>query len=246
MSRKKETIIPYSEPYYYTNPSPYYTKDHLKFAAKVRDFVNKELIPNSNKWDQKKTYPIELHKKAYKYGLYSVTFDKKYCGQKLNNWDYFYYFIFHDEIARCGNGGLVAGLFIALQIGLSPLINSNSYNLINKYAPKICQGIETIALAVTEPSGGSDVSRIKTTAIIDKNNNDFFIVNGEKYFITGYVYTIYTYIPYLYYMPNIIAVLICVFVILVRFNLLLLYFYSVYALYFYMVSYYVHTWIILI
>ena len=177
--------IPYAEPYYYTKPSAYYTRDHFIFAGKVRDFVNKVLLPKTNKYDREGTYPIELHKKAYNAGIYSVTFDKKYGGQKLKNWDYFYYMIYHDEIARSANGGLVAGLFIALQIGLSPLINSGSMKLINKYARDICMGNTLIALAVTEPNGGSDVSRIKTTAITDENDDKYYVVNGEKYFITG-------------------------------------------------------------
>ena len=47
------------------------------------------------------------------------------------------------------------------------------------------KGEKIIALAVTEPSGGSDVANIKTTAVSDPNDSNYYIVNGEKYFITS-------------------------------------------------------------
>ena len=49
----------------------------------------------------------------------------------------------------------------------------------------IINGNKIIALAVTEPSGGSDVSRIKCTAVTDPSDPNYYIVNGEKYFITS-------------------------------------------------------------
>eukprot|EP01084_Bolivina_argentea_P089836 161990_1 len=187
MSTETKTNIPYSEPYYNTYPSPYYTKSHFKFRTKIRNFVEKELIPYASKWDEQNTYPIELHKLAYKYGIYAPHYPIKYGGQTFPSWDYFHWFIYHDEIARCANGGLVAGLFISLQIGLGPIMSSSCINtqLRNKIAPQCIKGDKIICLAVTEPSGGSDVSNIKTTAITDPNNPNYYIVNGEKYFITS-------------------------------------------------------------
>ena len=184
-SKVDELEIPFSEPSYTKHPSPYYNKSHFEFRAKVRNFVDKELLPYVDKWDEEKTYPISLHKLAYKYGVYSPQYPKKYGGQTFPEWDYFHFFIYHDEIARCSNGGLVAALFISLQIGLGPIMSPSCTNtkLRDRIAPQCIKGDKIICLAVTEPSGGSDVSNIKTTAITDPNDPDYYIVNGEKYFM---------------------------------------------------------------
>ena len=184
---KSHDEIPYSEPYYTKFPSPYYTESHLKFRQKVRNFVDTELMPYVDKWDEQKTYPIELHKKAYKYGVYSPNFPTKYGGQTFPEWDYFHWFIFHDELARCSNGGLIAAVFISLQIGLGPIMSKACINekLRSRVAPECIKGDKIICLAVTEPSGGSDVSNIKCTAITDPDDPNYYIVNGEKYFITS-------------------------------------------------------------
>ena len=181
--------VPYSAPYFTKLPSPHYTESHFKFRQKVRNFVEKELLPNASKWDEQKSYPIELHKLAYEYGVYSPQYPQKYGGQSFPEWDYFHFFIFHDEIARCANGGLVAALFISLQIGLGPIMSDACTNtkLRDRIAPQCIKGDKIIALAVTEPSGGSDVSNIKCTAITDPNDANFYIVNGEKYFMLGYM-----------------------------------------------------------
>ena len=54
-----------------------------------------------------------------------------------------------------------------------------------RVANECLRGDKIICLAVTEPSGGSDVSNIKCTAITDPNDPNYYIVNGEKYFITS-------------------------------------------------------------
>ena len=184
-SNNTTEMIPYSEPYYTNFPSPYYTKYHFEFRQKIRNFVDKELIPYAAKWDEQRTYPIKLHKLAYKYGIYSPQYPVKYGGQTFPEWDYFHFFIFHDEIARCCNGGLVAALFISLQIGLGPIMSEQCTNnkLRRRIATHCIKGDKIICLAVTEPSGGSDVSNIKCTAITDQNDSNYYIVNGEKYFM---------------------------------------------------------------
>ena len=103
------------------------------------------------------------------------------------NYDYFHELIAIDEVARCGSGGVLWGLFEGLQIGLPPVLNFGSPYLKNKCAAACLQGEKVICLAITEPGAGSDVANIKTTAVKDKSG-DFFVVNGEKKWITNGVF----------------------------------------------------------
>ena len=105
-SNSNSEVIPYSDPYFHSNPSPYWKEHHFTLAKKVRNFIDKEISPNALKWDENKSYPLNLHKKAYNAGVYSVNFDKKLGSNQPNKYDYFSFFIFHDEIARCAAGGL--------------------------------------------------------------------------------------------------------------------------------------------
>lgn len=177
--------VPFADPYFTRLPSPYYNESHFVFRKKVREFVDRELIPFSDKWDEQRSYPSTLHKLAYQHGVYSPNYPTHYGGQCFPEWDYFHWFIFHDELARCGNGGLVAAVFITLQIGLGPIMSASCINqpLRDRIAPQCIRGDKVICLAVTEPSGGSDVSNIKCTAITDPKDSNYYIVNGEKYFM---------------------------------------------------------------
>ena len=188
---KKQLDIPYSEPSWHYLPSPYYKETHFRWRDKVRSFVEKEIIPNINKWDENGTFPDNIFTKAYNAGVYTPYLPLKYGGQPTIDpntgkidWDYFHFLIFFDELTRCGAGGFLA-CFQSILISIYPIINAGNNYLKNKYLKSIINGNKIISLGVTEPSGGSDVSNIKTTAIIDKFNNNYYIVNGEKYFITN-------------------------------------------------------------
>ena len=86
-----------------------------------------------------------------------------------------------EEFARCGAGGVQASLNTH-GIALPPILAAGSEALKRRVIPPVLAGQKIAALAVTEPSGGSDVANLRTTAIRD---GDHYIVNGEKTFITS-------------------------------------------------------------
>mmetsp|Transcript_6816 Transcript_6816/g.7463 ORF Transcript_6816/g.7463 Transcript_6816/m.7463 type:complete len:502 (+) Transcript_6816:31-1536(+) len=176
--------IPFGDPSWYTTfKSPYYTEAHKKWRARVRAFVEKEIMPYTSEWEDAKSYPRELHVKAYEAGLYGAPFPVEYGGTPPEGgFDVFHDVIYWDEIARCACGGLLAACFLTLHIGFPPLLSVGSDYIKNKCAKDIITGKKLIALAITEPYGGSDVAAIRTTA---ERQGDFYIVNGEKKFITG-------------------------------------------------------------
>jgi acyl-CoA dehydrogenase len=85
------------------------------------------------------------------------------------------------ELARPGAGGVSAGLN-SHSIGAPPIARAGSAELKARVLPEILSGKKISALAITEPSGGSDVAHLRTVA---RNDGDCYVVNGEKTFITS-------------------------------------------------------------
>ena len=95
--------------------------------------------------------------------------------------DRFMRIIAMQEIARAGCGGVGAGLF-SHTIGAPPILHRGSEDMKARVLPQILSGERICALAITEPSGGSDVANLRTTA---RREGDHYVVNGQKTFITS-------------------------------------------------------------
>ncbi len=161
--------------------SPFYKDTHKEWKEKVlRPFLEKEIIPNIDQWEKDGNIPLEYYKKAAGIGLFQLGYPELYGGLS-EGIDIFHTLITAEELARPGAGGLGAA-FTVHSIALPPIINFGPEAMKKKVAPGVIKGTHHISLAITEPSGGSDVSNIKTTA---KREGDYFIINGSKTFITG-------------------------------------------------------------
>jgi acyl-CoA dehydrogenase len=156
----------------------YFTPEHEAFRASLRNFVAREITPFVNDWDEAETFPLSLYKKAAEVGATGVGFPEECGGTPA---DVFYKIILAEEYARCGSGGVQASLN-SHTIGLPPIAAAGSHTLQQKVLPSVLRGDTVAALAITEPSGGSDVAALQTTAVRD---GDHYIVNGEKTFITS-------------------------------------------------------------
>lgn len=156
----------------------YFTPEHEAFRASLRNFVAREITPFVNDWDEAETFPLSLYKKAAEVGATGVGFPEECGGTPA---DVFYKIILAEEYARCGSGGVQASLN-SHTIGLPPIAAAGSHTLQQKVLPSVLRGDKVAALAITEPSGGSDVAALQTTAVRD---GDHYIVNGEKTFITS-------------------------------------------------------------
>jgi acyl-CoA dehydrogenase len=156
----------------------YFTPEHEAFRASLRNFVAREITPFVNDWDEAETFPLSLYKKAAEVGATGVGFPEECGGTPA---DVFYKIILAEEYARCGSGGVQASLN-SHTIGLPPIAAAGSHTLQQKVLPSVLRGDTVAALAITEPSGGSDVAALQTTAVRD---GDHYIVKGEKTFITS-------------------------------------------------------------
>ncbi|TCM63342.1 acyl-CoA dehydrogenase [Acinetobacter calcoaceticus] len=157
----------------------YYTEQHYAFRDSVKKFVDKELMPNINTWDESETFPRELYQKAAAIGLLGLGFDECYGG--IADTDAFHVLLSSIELARTGCGGLCASL-LSHSIGAPPIQHFASEEIKQSILTQILAGEKISALAITEPGGGSDVAALQTKAI---REGDDYIVTGEKTFITS-------------------------------------------------------------
>ena len=160
--------------------SPYYDESHEAVAQSVRRFVEREVSPFIDAWEDARELPRELHTKAAEAGILGLGYPEEYGGH-ADGFDIFHSLVQSEELARPGAGGLTASL-MTHGIGLPPILRMGSEEMKRRIAPAVLAGDKIIALAITEPSGGSDVAQLKTRA--EKVGNKY-VVNGSKMFITS-------------------------------------------------------------
>ncbi|UXJ55066.1 acyl-CoA dehydrogenase family protein [Pseudomonas citronellolis] len=157
----------------------YFDDSHRLVRDSVRRFVEREILPHIADWEEAEEFPRELYRKAGEAGILGIGYPEAYGGS--HEGDLFAKLAASEELMRSGSGGLVAGLG-SLDIGLPPLLKWGRAELRERIVPQVLAGEKIMALAVTEPSGGSDVASLKTRAVRD---GDHYRVTGSKTFITS-------------------------------------------------------------
>ena len=156
----------------------YFSPEHEQFRATLRDFVAREITPHVDAWEEAGTFPRDLHRAAAAIGALGIGYPEEYGGTPA---DLFFRLILAEELGRCGAGGVGASLG-SHTIGLPPILAHGNAALKRRVIPPVLRGEKIAALAVTEPSGGSDVAALRTSAVRD---GDHYVVDGEKTFITS-------------------------------------------------------------
>ncbi len=156
----------------------YFDDTHRMVRDTVRSFVQREILPYVNDWEEAGEFPRELYKKAADAGILGIGAPEKWGG---SGEDVFMKVAACEEMVRCTSGGVGASLG-SLDIGLPPVWKWGSEALQEKVVPPVLAGEKIAALAVTEPGGGSDVANLRTRAVRD---GDHYVVNGSKTFITS-------------------------------------------------------------
>jgi acyl-CoA dehydrogenase len=155
------------------------TPEHVAFRETVRRFVARELEPHAARWDEAGEFPREVYRKAAEAGLLGSGFPEEHGG--FPEADAFHRLISCVELAQCGAGGVLASL-MSHTIATPPIAALGSAELQARVLPRVLAGEWIAALAITEPSGGSDVAALRTTA---RRDGDHYVVDGEKTFITS-------------------------------------------------------------
>ncbi|MEM7797816.1 MAG: acyl-CoA dehydrogenase family protein [Chloroflexota bacterium] len=156
----------------------YFTKEHDMLRDAARQFIAAEIMPFIDEWEEAGSFPRELYIKAADAGVLRLGYPEEYGGLPI---DLFGEVVVWEELNRTGSGGLNASLG-SLHIALPPIVKLGTPEQKERYLRPVLNGEQIAALAITEPSGGSDVANIQTTAVRD---GDHYIVNGSKSFITS-------------------------------------------------------------
>ena len=155
----------------------HYTEEHRIFRDSLRRFLEKEIIPHVEEWEEAGIVPREAWKKMGEQGYLAMGVAEEYGGLGA---DFLYSVIVTEEMARTNHSGLAAPLHSDIIV---PYIESfASEEQKHKYLPGCVSGDIITAVAMTEPNAGSDLAGMKTTAL---ERGDEIILNGQKTFISN-------------------------------------------------------------
>lgn len=162
--------------------SLYFKEEHNLFRDSVRKFLQKEVVPFINTWEEERRIPKEIFKKMGEQGYLGLNFPAKYGGVGADFW---YSVVFLEEIAKVGAGGFPTAVSVHQYMAINHIFRAGSNFLKEKYLVPAIAGEKVAALGISEPGAGSDVASIRTKAVKD---GDFYVINGAKTFITNGTY----------------------------------------------------------
>ena len=159
-------------------PAPPFTAAHERLRTEVRTFVTERLAPHADAWEDAQGFPDEVFGWLAEAGYLGLRFPTEYGGQG----DLIGAAVLVEELARCGSGGVAAGLGAHTGIALPPIATFGTEAQKQRFLVPGLRGERIAALAITEPGAGSDVAALRTRATrVDGG----FLVNGAKTYITG-------------------------------------------------------------
>ncbi len=163
----------------------YFSEEHELFRKSFQEFLQKEVVPNIEKWEKTGTIERFIWKKFGEMGYFGLSYPEKYGGMGL---DFFYTVIFLEELQKINSGGFSAAMWAHTYLAMTHLNAEGSEEIKRDYLTPSINGEKIGCLCITEPFGGSDVAGMKTTAV---KNGDIYVINGSKTFITNGVYSDY-------------------------------------------------------
>jgi citronellyl-CoA dehydrogenase len=159
-------------------PNPF-TAEHEAFRRSVRAWVEKELAPHALEWDRAGIFPREVFQQAGELGFLGMNHGTASGGSGL---DYWYVAAFCEELSRSHNAGVNLALMVQGQMA-TPIIDAIGTDEQKRlFLEPALRGEKIAALGVSEPSAGSDVAAMKTTA---RRVGDDYVINGSKMWITN-------------------------------------------------------------
>jgi len=165
--------------------SMYFTEEHEAFRASFKEFLQKEVVPNIDKWEKAGAIERFIWKKFGEMGYFGLSTPEEYGGMDL---DLFYTIIFLEEMQKINSGGFAAAMWAHEYLAMTHLNKEGNHQQKQKYLVPSVAGDMIGCLCITEPFGGSDVAGMRSTAI---KQGDKYMLNGSKTFITNGVYSDY-------------------------------------------------------
>ncbi|MDO9352424.1 MAG: acyl-CoA dehydrogenase family protein, partial [Solirubrobacteraceae bacterium] len=153
---------------------------HDEYRASFRAFLKSEVVPNHGAWKKAHIVPRDLFTKAAEMGFVAMAIPEQYGGAGIDDWRF--NAILAEESAHAAVQSSWMGPSVVNDLGLPYLLAQANEEQRQRWFPGIASGETILALAMTEPGTGSDLSAIQARATKD---GDDWILNGAKTFISN-------------------------------------------------------------
>ncbi len=158
--------------------TPPFGPEHEELRESLRRFVARELAPHATEWERS-TFPDAVFEAMAAHGFLGLKYPEELGGE---GGDFLHEAVLVEELARCGSGGVAAGIGAHCEIATPPIWKFGTEDQKQRYLVPAIRGELIGALAITEPDAGSDVASARTRAArVDGG----WLVNGEKTYITN-------------------------------------------------------------
>ncbi len=149
------------------------------FRDSVKKFLELEVEPHYETWEKAEIWPRELWNKLGENGFLCVDMPSAYGGYDAS---FEMSCVVVEEISRAGYGALASGVSVHSDIVAPYILHLGTEEQKQRWLPKMVTGEVVGAIGMTEPSAGSDLQSIKTSALAE---GDDYLINGQKTFITN-------------------------------------------------------------
>ncbi|HKA60868.1 MAG TPA: acyl-CoA dehydrogenase family protein [Methylomirabilota bacterium] len=163
-------------------PLPTFTDEHEMLRRTVRAFVEKEVVPHAESWEEAGRIPRAFWRRLGELGLLGLEFPTEFGG---GGGDFLSSVVLGEEMARCRSGGVAFSVLVHTDMSSPWLTRFGTDAQKRAYLPGIVSGETVCALGITEPGTGSDMAGIATRAVRD---GDRYLLTGSKIFITNGVH----------------------------------------------------------
>lgn len=163
----------------------YFSEEHNLFRQSLKDFLQKEVAPHIEKWEETGKIERFIWEKFGEMGFFGIAYPEEYGGMNL---DFFYTVILLEELQKIKSGGFAAAIWAHAYLAMTHLNAEGDDRIKKEYLAPSITGEKIGCLCITEPFGGSDVAGMRSTAV---KEGAHYILNGSKTFITNGVYSDY-------------------------------------------------------
>jgi alkylation response protein AidB-like acyl-CoA dehydrogenase len=158
---------------------PMFTAEHDELRASVRRFVETELAPHVDEWEDAGWFPDDVFRRAGELGFLGLHYPEAWGG---SGGDLAAEIVFVEEVAKAGCGAIAMALSVQTDMATPALGEFGTDDQKDRYLRPAIAGTKIAAIAITEPDAGSDVAGISTRATLD---GDVWRVTGTKLYITN-------------------------------------------------------------
>ncbi len=156
-----------------------FTEEHDQLRTSVRRWVETELAPHADAWEEAGGFPDEVFRRAGELGFLGVAYPEDVGGSGGDHWATV---VVHEELMRSGGGSIPMALAVQTDMATPPILEFGTEEQQAAYLAPAIAGERIAAIGITEPEAGSDVASIRTRARRDGTD---WIIDGSKVYITN-------------------------------------------------------------